>query len=176
LKNIAKDLAVTCKFDQNYKRQVLEPIGSSESSGGKALKLYAIDLVIIFAVLLCCAPQTQQQTEQPLKNEQNPAFTARSIIGYWRHRGDGLETHITQVVGQTAGSGSFKDFQGRLYPAGKFRNIQYRGGNRWSCQQYVHSPSLRYPENELQVFWQDAVIEMIDHRTFRVGNDIYDRI
>lgn len=33
-----------------------------------------------------------------------------------------------------------------------------------------------YPENMSEIIWRDAVIEMLDRNTIRVGYTIYDRI
>ena len=102
-------------------------------------------------------------------------ITARSIVGYWESRDDGLRTHITEVRENFPGTGSFTDIFGNLIAAGKFRDIRYIGKNKWKCQMYRHSPSLIYHDEPARIIWEDVIIEMLDINTIRVENTIYDR-
>jgi hypothetical protein len=115
------------------------------------------------------------QTDVTTKSAETE-ITATTLVGYWMHRSDGLNVHITGLEFDTFGAGSFKDINGKIIPEGKFRNIKYLGNNKWECQQYLHSPSLRYPQDTTEIIWQDAIIEMLDLRTIKVGNNYYDRI
>lgn len=131
-------------------------------------KLFLIALLLI---LICsCAVQ------EDLTKESEGKITATSLVGYWMNRADGLNVHITGLEFDTYGAGSFKDINGNLVDGGKFRNIKYLDGNKWECQQYIHSASLVYPEDPDSIIWEDAIIEMINYRTIKVGNSYYDRI
>ena len=102
-------------------------------------------------------------------------FTITSIVGYWASMDDGLIVHITGFEFSPRGQGSFLDVNGRLIHAGKFRDMTYKGGNQWECQQYVHSPGLVYPDDPNQIRWEYALLELLDRNTLRVGKTIYTR-
>ena len=122
-------------------------------------------------MLYSCAAQ-KELTSKP----GDRIITATTLVGYWMNRSDGLNVHITGLEFDTFGAGSFKDINGRIIPEGKFRNIKYIGDGKWECQQSLHSPSLLYPEDASGIIWQDVIIEMLDIRTLKVGNELYDRI
>ena len=101
-------------------------------------------------------------------------FHAAAIVGYWSSRDDGLEVHITGLDLGRTGSGSFKDLEGHLVPAGKFRNIRYLGGNRWECEQFKHR-TLTYPRDPNRIVWEFTVLELLSPNILQAGQTIYDR-
>lgn len=98
-----------------------------------------------------------------------------TLVGYWRSRTDDLEIHITGLEGESVGTGSFKDIIGRVYHAGKLRNIQYQGGKRWTCESFRHVNILSYPTDPREIIWEDAVIEMINWNLITINGTSYDR-
>jgi hypothetical protein len=115
-----------------------------------------------------------QPDDHRTNSEAQLQVNAASIVAYWSSRSDGLEVHITGLDLAKVGNGSFKDLEGTLIPAGKFRRIRYLGGNKWECEQFRHR-SLIYPRNPNNIAWEYAPIELLDKNTLRVGNTIYDR-
>ena len=132
-------------------------------------------LALLLGIIINACASTHE-VGTPSNGYKMDEFSASTLVGYWKHSSDGLEVHITGITSFSTGSGSFKDFFGRLIHAGKFRNIRYLGDNRWECQQYRHQPNLVYPEDENTIFWEDALIEMIDMNTIQVGDDVYYRM
>ena len=134
-------------------------------------------LALLLVILICaCASTHEVGTTSTKTGYKMEEFSASALVGYWKNGSDALEVHITAVTSFSTGSGSFKDFFGHLIHAGKFRNIRYLGENRWECQQYRHKPNLLYPEDVNTIFWEDALIEMIDMNTIQVGDDVYYRM
>jgi len=140
---------------------------------------YLIHTLLIFGIIFSCADalKLKNNTKEEISvSGQSIKYTAHSIIGYWESKADGLVTHITEVSAFSPGSGSFKDANGNLIAAGKFRNIYNLGTNKWECLMYEHSPSLIYPQDDTTIGWKEVVIEMLDINTFRVGNTLFERI
>jgi hypothetical protein len=137
------------------------------------VKIPVVALVAVAVLFTGCA---RTAATRPAALAQNQTFRADSLEGYWQSRSDGLETHITGLVGGGIGSGTFKDIYGVAYPAGKFRNIKYLGGNRWECESWRHPRDLVYDKHRSRMFWEHAIIEMLDINTFRVDNTIYRRV
>lgn len=138
-------------------------------------------IIVMMTIHIACGGQhsvvkTRKSDTTFNKDGENLPYSSTSIVGYWRNRLDGLEVHITGLESNSTGSGSFKDINGRLVNAGKFRDIQFKGGNVWACQEFMHSHTLSYPQDPGRIVWQDAVIEMVNRNLIRVGSDLYDRL
>ena len=145
----------------------------------KSLKISIFCLMIFLMVFSFQCSQQLTNTKDIINNsvpaDDSYQISASSIVGYWRNANDGLETHITEVGTNSWGSGSFKDMNGNMVPAGKFRNIRYLGKNKWECLQYRHSPTLIYPEDKSRISWENTIIEMLNKNTFKIGNTLYYR-
>ena len=143
--------------------------------------LFVAVVLTVLSVSFSCGgkvtPETGPDTPAQMQAD-HPApvrFNSGSLVGYWQSRSDDLQVHITGLEYDSVGSGSFKDRDGRVYHAGKLRNIRYLGGNKWECQEWQHPMNLVYDPLKAQVGWRYALIEMIDFNTIRVGKTIYDR-
>ncbi|MFC2139274.1 hypothetical protein ACFLR4_01310 [Bacteroidota bacterium] len=129
---------------------------------------------LIIPIMICaCSVQTGNYTTRPNPDQK---FTETSLEGYWRNINDGLEVHITQLGFSKPGGGSFKDINGVLTHNGKLQNIRYIGGNKWSCEIFLHRSVMKYPDNPGGIIWRDAVIELININYMIAGNEEYYRI
>ena len=140
--------------------------------------MFLVALLTLSGMLACTGHYSDHSSVAENNSTAEPSsgqFTADMLVGYWESRDDGLVTHITQVSKNSIGSGSFKDINGRLYPAGKFRNIVYIGGNKWECDEWDHPHNLIYDEEKQFYDWHPAVIEMLDKNTIKVDRTIYYR-